>query len=77
MAQTNLGRVVGYSAYEVAVQNGYEGTEQQWLASLKGETGSQGPAGPAGQDGTNGTNGQDGADGTTFTPSVSAEGIIS
>jgi len=45
MASINLGRVQGYSAYEIAVQNGYTGTEQEWLASLKG---------------TNGTNGQDG-----------------
>lgn len=26
----------GYSAYEVAVQNGFVGTEDQWLASLNG-----------------------------------------
>ena len=65
MAQVNLGRVVGYSAYEVAVQNGFVGTEEEWLASLKGETGNTGPTGA------------DGDDGTTFTPSVSAEGVIS
>lgn len=35
----------GKSAYELAVDNGYSGTIQQWLDSLKG------------QDGTNGTNG--------------------
>lgn len=29
----------GYSAYEIAVQNGFEGTEEEWLASLKGEPG--------------------------------------
>lgn len=29
----------GYSAYEIAVQNGFEGTEKEWLASLKGEPG--------------------------------------
>lgn len=29
----------GKSAYELAVDYGYEGTEEQWLASLKGETG--------------------------------------
>lgn len=29
----------GKSAYQVAVDEGYEGTEEQWLASLKGETG--------------------------------------
>ena len=29
----------GYSAYEVAVQNGFVGTEEEWLESLKGESG--------------------------------------
>lgn len=29
----------GYSAYEVAVNNGYAGTEQQWLQSLRGADG--------------------------------------
>lgn len=55
MAQVNLGRVVGYSAYEIAVQNGFVGTEAEWLASLQGEdgaTGPQGPQGPAGPAGT-------------------------
>mgnify|MGYP003290228117 CR=1 FL=1 len=28
----------GYSAYEIAVINGFSGTEKEWLASLKGET---------------------------------------
>lgn len=39
MATINLGRVVGYSAYEIAVQNGYVGTEEEWVASLKGKDG--------------------------------------
>ena len=26
----------GYSAYEIAVQNGFNGTEEEWLASLEG-----------------------------------------
>ena len=29
----------GKSAYEVAVKNGFSGTEAEWLASLKGEKG--------------------------------------
>ena len=29
----------GYSAYEIAVQNGFEGTEAEWLQSLKGTNG--------------------------------------
>lgn len=43
----------GYSAYEIAVQNGFVGTEQQWLASLKGQQGEPG------QPGTPGTPGSD------------------
>ena len=34
--------------YEIAVQHGYTGTEEQWLASLKGADGTQGPQGPQG-----------------------------
>ena len=44
----------GKSAYEIAVANGFVGTEAQWLASLKGADG---------VNGTNGTNGNDGTDG--------------
>lgn len=29
----------GYSAYDVAVQNGFIGTEEEWLASLQGPPG--------------------------------------
>jgi len=29
----------GYSAYEVAVRNGFEGTEEEWLAQLHGRDG--------------------------------------
>lgn len=32
----------GLSAYEIAVKNGFEGSEQDWLASLKGEPGAAG-----------------------------------
>ena len=42
MAKINLGRVVGYSAYELALQNGYVGTEEEWLASLHGKDGTVG-----------------------------------
>lgn len=37
--------ITGESAYDVAVRNGFQGTEQEWLASLKGEQGIQGPPG--------------------------------
>lgn len=33
----------GKSAYQVAVQNGFTGTEEEWLQSLKGEKGDPGP----------------------------------
>lgn len=71
MAQVNLGRVVGYSAYEIAVQNGFVGTEAEWLASLKGETGAtgaqgpQGPTGPQGETGATGPQGPQGEQGPT------------
>ena len=32
----------GASAYEIAVGNGYVGTEEQWLESLKGDKGDKG-----------------------------------
>ena len=41
----------GKSAYEVAVANGYTGTQAQWLASLKGADGAPGKDGSAGKDG--------------------------
>lgn len=41
----------GKSAYQVAVDNGYTGTEAQWLESLKGTDGQTGQTGPAGPDG--------------------------
>lgn len=59
----------GYSAYELAVQKGYTGTEEEWLKSLqgpqgvKGDTGATGPAGSNGADGKNGADGADGKDG--------------
>ena len=38
------------SAYDIAVQNGFVGTEAAWLASLKGERGSKGEQGEPGKD---------------------------
>ena len=51
----------GKSAYQIAVENGFEGSETEWLASLKGADGRNGIDG---KNGTNGTNGKDGKDGT-------------
>ena len=38
----------GKSAFEIAVDKGFEGTEEEWLESLKGPQGEMGPQGPAG-----------------------------
>ncbi len=45
----------GYSAYEIAVQEGFEGTEEEWLESLVGPQGPQGPQGEIGPQGIPGT----------------------
>lgn len=37
----------GSSAYQIALSNGFSGTQQQWLASLVGPQGPQGPQGTA------------------------------
>lgn len=50
----------GKSAYEIAKQNGYTGTEEEWLESLKGEQGPQGPEGPQGPQGPEGPQGAPG-----------------
>lgn len=44
----------GKSAYEVAVLNGFVGTEAQWIASLKGEKGDTGEPGAPGATGAPG-----------------------
>ena len=44
----------GKSAYELAVDNGYKGTQQEWLESLKGEAGAQGDQGEKGDAGEDG-----------------------
>ena len=38
----------GLSAYQIAVSNGFIGTEQQWIVSLKGATGETGASGANG-----------------------------
>lgn len=53
----------GKSAYEIAVENGFEGDEAAWLASLKGADGKPGA------DGTPGANGKDGT-----TPTIGSNG---
>lgn len=61
----------GKSAYDIAVMNGYEGTVDEWLESMRGpqgeqgETGPQGPQGEKGNDGTKGDKGDKGDKGNT------------
>ena len=53
----------GESAYQVAVDAGYVGSESEWLASLKGEKGDQGPKGDPGEQGLQGPKGDPGEQG--------------
>lgn len=53
----------GKSAYEIAVENGFVGTEIEWLESLKGADGKDGINGKDGVDGAPGQDGIDGQDG--------------
>ena len=50
--------VSGLSAYDIAVTNGFVGTEAAWLASLKGERGSKGEQGEPGIQGVQGEPGE-------------------
>ena len=53
----------GKTAYQHAVDNGFEGTEQEWLVSLKGEKGDTGDVGPQGPQGVKGDIGPQGPKG--------------
>ena len=43
--------IKGENAYELAVECGYEGTKEEWLASLKGDKGNKGEKGDPGEKG--------------------------
>ena len=53
----------GKSAYEVALQNGFTGTEADWLTSLKGQKGDTGAKGEPGEKGERGEKGEAGETG--------------
>lgn len=57
----------GKSAYRIAVENGFIGTEAQWLASLEGADGTNG---------VDGTNGIDGVDGNSAYEIAVAGGFV-
>ena len=74
----------GKSAYEIAVDNGFVGTETEWLESLKGADGADGVTPHIDSTTKNWHIGAvdtgilaEGTEGTTFTPSVSATGDLS
>jgi hypothetical protein len=80
----------GYSAYEIAVFNGYSGTEAEWMASLVGAAGADstvpgpqgiqgntGPTGPQGLTGNTGPTGPQGIQGNTgVTGSTGPQGNV-
>ena len=53
----------GKSAFEIAIEHGFVGTETEWLESLKGVDGKDGCDGRNGVDGLPGKDGKNGADG--------------
>ena len=53
----------GKSAYQLAIDSGFVGSESEWLASLKGEKGEQGPKGNTGEQGIQGPKGNPGEQG--------------
>ena len=56
----------GLSAYEIAVKNGFKGSETEWLASLVGPPGPQGIQGDAGPRGEKGEKGDTGDPGPQY-----------
>jgi hypothetical protein len=73
----------GLSAYQIAVNNGFVGTEAQWLTSLQGPAGASGPQGPIGLTGPQGAAGPQGpigltgATGAQGTAGTNGVGIVS
>ena len=65
----------GKSAYEIAVEQGFEGDEQAWLESLKGDKGDPGPQGPPGADGADGEQGPPGPPGKDAEPQFTPEQV--
>ena len=50
----------GKSAYEIAVEAGFQGTYEEWIESLKGDPGAQGEKGDKGDPGEQGAQGEKG-----------------
>jgi hypothetical protein len=60
---TDLLKIHGKSAYEIALYEGFVGTEEEWLESLIGKQGPAGPQGPQGVPGEKGDQGEVGPQG--------------
>lgn len=56
----------GKSAYEIAVEHGFAGSETEWLESLKGKDGEKGEQGEQGIQGEKGADGKTPAKGTDY-----------
>jgi hypothetical protein len=63
----------GLSAYNVAVQNGFNGNMVAWLATLVGPQGEKGNPGAPGLDGINGKDGAPGLEGKDGAPGLQGE----
>lgn len=50
----------GKSGYQIAIDNGFQGSESEWLQSLHGKDGAQGTPGRDGQNGRDGIDGKEG-----------------
>ena len=66
--------IPGKSAYAIAVENGFSGTEEEWLLSLKGEPFTYSDFTP---EQLTQLMGPQGKTGYYYTPSVSKDGILS
>ena len=65
---TACGDTTPLSAYDVAVKNGFSGSESEWLDSLRGDKGDKGDTGALGANGAQGEKGDKGDPGETGAP---------
>ena len=74
--KVNIG-LPGKSAYEIAKEVGFPGTEEEWLASLKGEKGDKGEDGKQGPEGPPGKKGDPGETPTIQNATQTQAGLMS
>lgn len=66
----------GYSAYAIAVELGFEGTVEEWIASLKGEKGDRGNPGYTPQKGVDYFDGYSPVRGTDYWTEADKRAVI-